>query len=105
MSLHAQANSRHLETKRPLEGLEHVLSILHGDLERQLPRNYAGFLDHDDIPQRPKTASCELDAAKMRPKIPPCDQCLSGTREILLQDAGASEFEASDFEHSALLMT
>lgn len=40
-----------------LEGFEHVLSILHFDAKRQKPRNYAGFLDRDDIERRPKTAS------------------------------------------------
>jgi hypothetical protein len=50
----------------PLEGLEHVLSILHSDVERQLPRNCAGFRDSCAIQRRPKTASGEWNAAKMR---------------------------------------
>ncbi|WP_435528091.1 hypothetical protein [Microbacterium aurantiacum] len=41
----------------PLEGLEHVLSILHNDVERQLPRNYTGSLSLDYIKRRPKTAN------------------------------------------------
>ena len=40
----------------PLEGLEHVLSIVLCDTERQIPRNYAAFCDPDDIDLRPKTA-------------------------------------------------
>lgn len=44
---------------RPLEGLEHVLSILHSDVKRQLPRNYAAFRELRGIGQRPKTASGE----------------------------------------------
>ena len=53
----------------PLEGLEHVLSILHTDVERQLPRNYAGFRVRSDIQRRPKTASGEWSAAKMRARV------------------------------------
>lgn len=43
----------------PLEGLEHVLSILHSNIKRQLPRNYAGFRELSGIGRRPKTASDE----------------------------------------------
>ena len=39
-----------------LEGLEHVLSIVLCDAERQLPRNYADSGDCNDIDRRPKTA-------------------------------------------------
>lgn len=53
----------------PLEGLEHVLSILHCGIERQLPRNYTGFRELDDIEGRPKTANCEWNAGKLRARI------------------------------------
>jgi hypothetical protein len=54
---------------RPLEGLEHVLSILHSGVERQLPRNYADFQDHNDIRRRPKTANGECNAGKKRARL------------------------------------
>jgi hypothetical protein len=53
----------------PLEGLEHVLSILHSCIERQLPRNYAEVGGSDDIEQRPKTASWKQDAGKKRAEV------------------------------------
>jgi hypothetical protein len=53
----------------PLEGLEHVLSILHSDVERQLPWNHADSRDVDDIKRRPKTANDEWNAGKMRASI------------------------------------
>ena len=61
--------SRELIGEPPLEGLEHVLSILHSGIKRQLPRNYAGFRERDDIVRRPKTASCEWNAGKMRARV------------------------------------
>lgn len=54
----------------PLEGLEHVLSILHDRIKRQLPRNRAALPEPNDIERRPKTANREQDAAKMRASIP-----------------------------------
>lgn len=54
---------------RPLEGLEHLLSILHSDAKRQVPRNYEGFCVWDGVARRPKTASDEWNAGKMRARI------------------------------------
>jgi hypothetical protein len=76
----------------PLEGLEHVLSILHSDFERQLPRNYAGSRDRCDIVQRPKTANDESNAAKMRARI--------GRDEEAIQPMGRSN--AGKFVFGAL---
>jgi hypothetical protein len=53
----------------PLEGLEHVLSILHSCIQRRLPRNYAEVGDTDDIERRPKTASWKQDAGKKRAEV------------------------------------
>jgi hypothetical protein len=53
----------------PLEALEHVLSILHDAIERQLPRNCADTGLADDIVQRPKTASSELNVGRTWARI------------------------------------
>jgi len=45
------------------------LSILHSDLNRQNPRNYADFLDASDIIRRLKTANGKPNAGKKRPRI------------------------------------
>ncbi|WP_146047991.1 hypothetical protein [Microbacterium sp. CJ77] len=55
----------------PLEGLEHVFSIVLCDAKRQLPRNYTGSGDWNDIDQRPKSASGKWDAGKTRAKKGP----------------------------------
>lgn len=51
----------------PLEGFEYVLSILHGRMKLQLPRNYADVESHDDLQRRPKTAIYGCNEAKLRP--------------------------------------
>lgn len=61
----------------PLEGLEHVLSIVLCDPKRQIPRNYAAFRDSDDIDPRPKTAISKQDAGKKRAKIGPFCRSIS----------------------------
>ena len=69
----------------PLEGFEHVLIILHSDLKRQNPRNYADFRDHDDIQQRLKTANRKHNAGKTRARITSADIPL---RRMLKVNAG-----------------
>lgn len=73
----------------PLEGLEHVLSILHRSVKRQIPRNYAAFRSVDHIAQRPKTASWKYDAAKRRAKLTSLGAAL---REVTRVNVGKTKF-------------
>lgn len=77
----------------PLEGLEHDLSILHSDVKRQIPRNYAAFRDLADIQRRLKTASWKWNAGKTRAKLP----CQGATiRRMPKTNAGKSVFASRD---------
>lgn len=61
-----------IEAVRPLEGLEHILSILHIDTNRQIPRNYEALRSAADRIRRPKTASWKWNAGKKRAETPRC---------------------------------
>jgi hypothetical protein len=58
------------------------LSILHSNIERQLPRNSADYHDDVDIERRPKTASGEQNAAKMRARLASAGADLRLTAEL-----------------------
>ena len=89
----------------PLEGLEHVLSIVLCDTERQIPRNYAAICDRNDIDPRPKTAIGKQDVGKTWAKM--------GRSAALSEASGGdphlsafeSKFQHGYIEHIAQLLT
>lgn len=74
----------------PLEGLEHVLSILHFDVLRQKPRNYADLGEHGSIERRPKTASWKWNAGKTWARTACRGAALRPTRK---ENTGKNEFD------------
>lgn len=73
----------------PLEGFEHVLSILHSDAKRRNPRSYADFSERSAIQRRPKTASWKWNVGKKRARVTSAGAVL---RRMPKTNAGKNEF-------------
>ena len=73
----------------PLEGFEHVLSILHSDAKRRNPRSYADFSERSAIQRRPKTASWKWNVGKKRVRVTSAGAVI---RRMPETNAGKNEF-------------
>lgn len=85
----------------PLEGLEHVLSIVICDINRQNSPNHADSSNRADMKRRPKTASNNWDAAKMRPEMGLTRARLRACCEHPHSTAFASKFDRAVIEQIA----
>jgi len=77
------------------------LSILHSNVERQLPRDYADFGNLSDIERRLKTASCKTKAGKKRARIASTGVMLGFVLNQMRAIRYCSLTQIVDFEHSA----